>query len=65
MTGYTDSMNDAKFAMDNEVKEDKGSSLYLNIGSKSDKPENSSLNIDDGFKLFGVDLQMHSNSGHI
>jgi hypothetical protein len=62
---YKDSMNESKLAMDNEVKEDKGSSFYSNIGTKSDKPENSSLNIDDGFKLFGVDLQMHSNSGHI
>ncbi|PNY05355.1 putative lysine-specific demethylase JMJ14-like protein [Trifolium pratense] len=62
MNGNKDSMNDAKLAMDNEVKEDKGSSLYLNIGNKSDKPENSLLNIADGFKLFGVDLQMHSNS---
>jgi hypothetical protein len=51
--------------MYNEVKEDKGSSLFLNIGNKSVKPGNYSLNIDDGFKLFGVYLQMHSNSGHI
>jgi hypothetical protein len=65
MTGHTDNMNDANFAMDNEVKEDKGSSLYLNIGSKSDKLENSSQNINDGFKLLGIDLQMLSNSGHI
>jgi hypothetical protein len=66
MTGYKDSMNDVKLTMENEVKEDKGSSLYLNIGNnKYDKPENSLLNIDDDFKLFGVDLQMHSISGHI
>jgi hypothetical protein len=30
---YKDNMNEAKLAMDNEVKEDKGSSLYLNIGN--------------------------------
>jgi hypothetical protein len=65
MTSYMDNMNDVKLTMYNEVKEDKGSSLFLNIGNKSVKPGNYSLNIDDGFKLFGVDLQMHSNSGHI
>lgn len=81
--------------MENEVKEDKISSLYLNIGDISDKPENSLVNIADshhnkrvpylekvsctetrkerdnvelgagtldGCKLFGVDLQMHSDS---
>jgi hypothetical protein len=37
MTGYKENMNDAKLAMDNEVKEDNGSSLHLNIGNKSDK----------------------------
>jgi hypothetical protein len=33
MTGYKDNMNDVKLTMENEVKEDKGSSLYLNIGN--------------------------------
>jgi hypothetical protein len=60
MTSYKDNINDVKLSIENEVKEDKGSSLYLNIGNKYNKPENSSLNIDDGFKLFGVNLQMHS-----
>jgi hypothetical protein len=64
MIGYKDNMNDAKLPMDNEVKEDNGSSLRLNIGNKSDKLEFLLLNIADGFKLFGVDLQMHLNSRH-
>jgi hypothetical protein len=33
MTGYKDNMIDAKMVMDNEVKEDKGSSFHLNIGN--------------------------------
>jgi hypothetical protein len=64
MIGSKDNMNDAKLAMDNEVKEDNGSSLHLNIDNKSDKLEFVLLNIADGFKLFGVDLQMHLNSRH-
>jgi hypothetical protein len=64
MTGYKDNMIDAMLAIDNEVKEDKGSSLHFNIGNKSDKLEIILLNIADGFKQFGVDLQMRSNSRH-
>jgi hypothetical protein len=64
MKCYKHSMNDAKLVMDNEVTEDKGSSLHLNFGNKFDKLENSSLNIADGFKVFLVILQMHSNSRH-
>ena len=33
MTGYKDNMIDAMLAIDNEVKEDKGSSFHLNIGN--------------------------------
>ncbi|XP_073226285.1 lysine-specific demethylase JMJ18-like isoform X2 [Cicer arietinum] len=95
MNGHKEDMNDMELVMENEVKEDKISSLYLNIGDISDKPENSLVNIADshhnkrvpylekvsctetrkerdnvelgagtldGCKLFGVDLQMHSDS---
>lgn len=116
LTGDMDNLNDTMLVMDNKVKEDKGSSLYLNIGDISDKPANSLLNIAeirhnkcvpyaekvtsaeirkerdnielsaggisvlenepspcptnvrnsgtlDGCKLFGVNLQMHSDLG--
>jgi histone demethylase JARID1 len=38
-----------ELAMENEVKED--------------KPDKPSLNVADGFKLFGINLQMNSDSG--
>ncbi|KAL5053579.1 hypothetical protein RYX36_034261, partial [Vicia faba] len=48
--GVKDNMSDTKLIMDNEVKKNKGSSFYLNIGDISRKSENSMLIIADSHR---------------